>query len=62
MVDGALTTVDDLLKEVCLSIEQRYEVNFLEIGTDKDHAAGHKNAATNSLTRAETVVLLKRAD
>ena len=29
--------VDDVLKEVCLSIEQRYEVKFLEIGTDKDH-------------------------
>lgn len=29
--------VDDVLKEVCLSIEQRYEVKFLEIGTDQDH-------------------------
>ncbi len=29
--------VDDVLKEVCLDIEQRYEVKFLEIGTDKDH-------------------------
>ena len=29
--------VDDVLKEVCVGIEQRYEVKFLEIGTDKDH-------------------------
>jgi REP element-mobilizing transposase RayT len=25
------------LKDVCLEIEKRYEVHFLEIGTDKDH-------------------------
>ena len=29
--------VDEVLKEVCLGLEQRYEVKFLEIGTDKDH-------------------------
>ena len=29
--------VDEVLKEVCLGIEQRYEIKFLEIGTDKDH-------------------------
>jgi len=29
--------VDVVLKEVCLDIEKRYEVKFLEIGTDKDH-------------------------
>ena len=29
--------VDVTLKEVCLEIEKRYEVHFLEIGTDKDH-------------------------
>jgi REP element-mobilizing transposase RayT len=29
--------VDGVLKEVCLGIEQRYEIRFLEIGTDKDH-------------------------
>lgn len=29
--------VDEVLKEVCLGMEQRYEVRFLEIGTDKDH-------------------------
>ncbi|AFY73597.1 transposase [Synechococcus sp. PCC 7502] len=29
--------VDQVLKEVCLEIEKRYEVKFLEIGVDKDH-------------------------
>src|SRR5436190_24368975 len=30
-------TVDRVLKEVCLDIANRYHVEFLEIGTDKDH-------------------------
>ena len=29
--------VDLIIKEVCLEIEKRYEVIFLEIGSDKDH-------------------------
>ncbi len=29
--------VDEKLKEVCLEIEKRYEISFLEIGTDEDH-------------------------
>ena len=29
--------VDLVLKEVCLDIEKRYQVKFLETGTDKDH-------------------------
>jgi len=29
--------VDQTLKEVCHEIEKRYEIHFLEIGTDKDH-------------------------
>jgi putative transposase len=31
------TIVDKELREVCLEIEQRYELKFLEIGTDEDH-------------------------
>ncbi len=31
------TDVDSVLKEVCLDIEKRYEIKFLEIGTDEDH-------------------------
>jgi putative transposase len=30
-------TVDQVLKEVCIAIANRYQVEFLEIGTDKDH-------------------------
>ena len=29
--------VDNVLKEVCLDIEKRYQIKFLEIGTDEDH-------------------------
>ena len=29
--------VDEVLKEVCIKIEDRYQIKFLEIGTDKDH-------------------------
>ena len=29
--------VDKVLRDVCLEIEKRYEINFLEIGTDEDH-------------------------
>ena len=29
--------VDRKLKEVCLEISKRFEITFLEIGTDKDH-------------------------
>ena len=29
--------VDREIKEVCLEIEKRYEIKFLEIGADKDH-------------------------
>ena len=29
--------VDKVVKEVCLEIEKRYEVKYLEIGSDEDH-------------------------
>jgi REP element-mobilizing transposase RayT len=29
--------VDELLKEICLEISKRYEIIFIEIGTDRDH-------------------------
>jgi len=29
--------VDKEIKEICLQIENRYEIKFLEIGTDNDH-------------------------
>ena len=30
-------SVDQTLKEICLDISNRYEIHFLEIGTDNDH-------------------------
>ena len=29
--------IDHVMKEVCLEIADRYQIEFLEIGTDKDH-------------------------
>ena len=29
--------VDGMQKDICLEISKRYEIAFLEIGTDKDH-------------------------
>ena len=29
--------VDEILREVCLEIGKRYQIEFIEIGTDKDH-------------------------
>ena len=29
--------VDAVLREVCLEIEKRYEIKFIEIGVDKNH-------------------------
>ena len=30
-------TVDDTIKDTCLEISKRYQVHFLEIGTDRNH-------------------------
>ena len=30
-------TVDEVLRDVCLEISERYEINFVEIGCDVDH-------------------------
>lgn len=29
--------VSDTLKEICIEISARYEINFVEIGADEDH-------------------------
>jgi len=29
--------VDTVMKDVCIKIEDRYQMKFLEMGTDKDH-------------------------
>ena len=49
--------VDEVLKEVSLAIESRYQVKFLEIGTDKDHV--HflvQSVPTYSVTRIVTLI------
>ena len=49
--------VDEVLKEVCLEIAERYQVKFLEIGTDKDHV--HflvQSVPTYSVTKIVTLV------
>ncbi len=30
-------SVDQTIREICLEIAKRYDIHFLEIGTDKDH-------------------------
>lgn len=49
--------VDNSLKELCLEISYRYEIEFIEIGTDKDHV--HfliQSVPTNSPTKIIQVV------
>ena len=49
--------VDEVLKEVCLDIEKRYQIKFLEIGTDKDHV--HflvQSVSTYSVTKIVTMI------
>ena len=49
--------VDEVLKEVCLQIESRYQVKFLEIGTDRDHV--HflvQSVPTYSVTKIVTLL------
>ncbi len=31
------TEVENTLKNICLEIEKRYEIHFIEIGADEDH-------------------------
>ena len=31
------TEVEESLKEVCIGIDERYEIHFVEIGTDENH-------------------------
>ena len=49
--------VDEVMKDVCLEIEKRYQVRFLEIGTDKDHV--HfliQSVPTYSVTKIVTLL------
>ena len=49
--------VDEVLRQACLEIEKRWEIRFLEIGLDRDHA--HfliQSVPTYSATRLVTTV------
>jgi putative transposase len=49
--------VDAVLKDVCLEIEKRYEIKFVEIGVDKDHV--HfllQSVPTYSVTKIVTML------
>ncbi len=49
--------VDQVIKQTCLEIEKRYQLHFLEIGTDKDHI--HfliQSVPTYSVTKIVTMV------
>ena len=51
------SNVDTVLKDICLDIENRYQVKFLEIGTDKDHI--HfliQSVPTYSVTKIVTMI------
>ena len=51
------TTVDQTLKEICIELEARYQVNFLEIGCDKDQV--HflvQSVPTYSVTKIVTII------
>lgn len=49
--------VDKTMKEICIEISKRYEVHFLEIGTDNDHV--HfltQSVPKNSPTQIVTII------
>ena len=49
--------VDQVLREACLEIEARYQLKFLEIGTDEDHV--HflvQSVPTYSVTKLVTII------
>ncbi len=51
------TDVEMVLKEVCLDIEKRYQIKFIEVGRDQDHV--HflvQSVPTYSVTRIVTMI------
>lgn len=46
--------VEETLKDVCVGISQRYEINFVEIGSDEDHV--HFLIQTVPMMRPKDVV------
>jgi len=50
--------VDEKLKKICLEIENRYEINFLEIGADKDHVHFLVQGVPNK-SQTELITIIK---
>jgi putative transposase len=48
--------VDAAIKDVCLDIEKRYQMKFLEIGMDKDHVFFIQSVPTYSVTKIVTML------
>lgn len=51
------STVDEGVKDICLEISKRYQIHFLEIGTDKNHV--HfllQSVPTYSCTKIITII------
>jgi putative transposase len=49
--------VDEVMKEVCIEIEKRSQIKFLEIGTDKDHVHFFvQPVPTYSVTRIVSII------
>jgi REP element-mobilizing transposase RayT len=49
--------VDSVIKDICLDIERRFEIHFLEIGTDKDHIHFFvQSVPTYSVTKLVTII------
>ena len=49
--------VDEVLTETCIKIEKRYQVKFLEIGTDKDHVQFVvQSVPTYGVTKSVTLI------
>lgn len=48
---------DRALSEVCVEIEKRYQIQFLEVGTDKDHVPFLiQSAPSYSITKLVTLI------
>ena len=49
--------VDETLKEICIEIAKRYQIHFLEIGTDKNHVHFLVQSVPNyTVTKIVTVI------
>ncbi|MCA9470851.1 MAG: IS200/IS605 family transposase [Nitrospirales bacterium] len=51
------SAVDEVLRDVCVELEKRYQIKFLEIGTDKEHVHfGVQAVPSYSVTKVVTII------